>query len=245
MEIRILCNVIDTRALIGPCSHVSSRWYSWHESSPSYRVYSNWYLATCPFFSSYRVCTTIIWSIRTQFKFMFSNISATAPPPPPPSPYPHSRKVEVTIAIIPSYISFSASDDRNLALKRTTYQSSTHATASALAQSWHAVDGNSDPDYMEGSCTYTASADRQPWWAVELDATYMVTHVTITNRGDCCGKWNTHVVIHECMHALTYMQTSMHIYLHTYIHTYTYIHACMYPSIHTCMHIYLHAYVHT
>ena len=37
VEIRFLCNVIDARALIGPCSHVTSRccliWYSWHESS--------------------------------------------------------------------------------------------------------------------------------------------------------------------------------------------------------------------
>ena len=37
VEIRFLSNVIDARALIGPCSHVTSRccliWYSWHESS--------------------------------------------------------------------------------------------------------------------------------------------------------------------------------------------------------------------
>ena len=37
VEIRFLCNEIDARALIGPCSQVTSRWcliwYSWHESS--------------------------------------------------------------------------------------------------------------------------------------------------------------------------------------------------------------------
>ena len=37
VEIWFLSNVIDARALIGPCSHVTSRWrliwYSWHESN--------------------------------------------------------------------------------------------------------------------------------------------------------------------------------------------------------------------
>ena len=44
------------RALIGPCSHVTSRWcqISTPGVSPTlhYRVYSNWSLATYPFFSS-------------------------------------------------------------------------------------------------------------------------------------------------------------------------------------------------
>ena len=39
VEIRFLSNVIDARALIGPCSHVTSRWwlfwYSCHEASIS------------------------------------------------------------------------------------------------------------------------------------------------------------------------------------------------------------------
>ena len=39
MEIRYFCYVIDTRALIGPCSHVALRWcqiwYFWHESNSS------------------------------------------------------------------------------------------------------------------------------------------------------------------------------------------------------------------
>ena len=42
VEIRCLSNVIDARALIGPCSHVSPcwwlMWYSWHESSTLYKA---------------------------------------------------------------------------------------------------------------------------------------------------------------------------------------------------------------
>ena len=55
VEIRFLCNVIDTRALIGPCSHVTSR--CCQSATPGmspashYSAYSNWSLATYPFFS--------------------------------------------------------------------------------------------------------------------------------------------------------------------------------------------------
>ena len=55
VEIRFLRNVIDKRALIGPCSHVTSRWCQsvTPGMSPSshYNAYSNWSLATYPFFS--------------------------------------------------------------------------------------------------------------------------------------------------------------------------------------------------
>ena len=56
VEIRFLCNVIDTRALIGPCSHVTSHFCQsvtpGMSPAPHYSAYSNWSLATYPFFSS-------------------------------------------------------------------------------------------------------------------------------------------------------------------------------------------------
>ena len=59
VEIRILCNVIDTRTLIGPCSSVTSRCCQsvtpGMSPRPHYSAYSNWSLATYPFFSSSKV----------------------------------------------------------------------------------------------------------------------------------------------------------------------------------------------
>ena len=59
VEIRFLCNVIDTRALIGPCSHMTSRCCQSVTPGMSLALhstaYSNWSLATYPFFSSSKI----------------------------------------------------------------------------------------------------------------------------------------------------------------------------------------------
>nr|XP_029537549.1 uncharacterized protein LOC115142234 [Oncorhynchus nerka] len=49
----------------------------------------------------------------------------------------------------------------------------------------NAIDGNRDSHFYHGSCTHTDS-QTNPWWRVDLLDTYIVTSVTITNRGDCC-----------------------------------------------------------
>ncbi|GMH43801.1 hypothetical protein BSKO_11735 [Bryopsis sp. KO-2023] len=49
-----------------------------------------------------------------------------------------------------------------------------------------AVDGSTNPKYGSGSCTHTKK-QRNPWWQVDLGATYQITKVVITNRGDCCS----------------------------------------------------------
>ena len=60
LAIRFLCNEINTRDLIGPCSHlfhmISARSVT-PCMSPAlhYRAYSNWSLAAYPFFSSSKV----------------------------------------------------------------------------------------------------------------------------------------------------------------------------------------------
>ncbi|GMH43774.1 hypothetical protein BSKO_11708 [Bryopsis sp. KO-2023] len=50
-----------------------------------------------------------------------------------------------------------------------------------------AVDGNTDSSYSSASCTHTKK-QKNPWWQVDLGATYQITKVVITNRGDCCSE---------------------------------------------------------
>uniref|UniRef100_A0A671MMY5 Si:ch1073-376c22.1 n=1 Tax=Sinocyclocheilus anshuiensis TaxID=1608454 RepID=A0A671MMY5_9TELE len=69
----------------------------------------------------------------------------------------------------------------NLAVGAEAVQSSTY---NHLGAAQNAVDGNSESNYMLGSCTHTAGDD--PWWRVDLREVHKVTRVSITNRGDCC-----------------------------------------------------------
>ncbi|XP_048057788.1 uncharacterized protein LOC125275135 isoform X1 [Megalobrama amblycephala] len=73
---------------------------------------------------------------------------------------------------------------KNLALGATAVQSSTF---DGLTAAQNAVDGNRNPNYISRSCSHT-KADKDPWWRVDLLEVYMVTRVSITNRGDCCAE---------------------------------------------------------
>uniref|UniRef100_A0A8C1QY27 Si:ch73-359m17.2 n=1 Tax=Cyprinus carpio TaxID=7962 RepID=A0A8C1QY27_CYPCA len=72
---------------------------------------------------------------------------------------------------------------KNLAVGAPAVQSSTY---NSLGAAKNAVDGNSDSNYMRGSCTHTAGDN--PWWRVDLRKPHKVTRVIITNRGDCCAE---------------------------------------------------------
>ncbi|XP_026149692.1 uncharacterized protein LOC113122505 isoform X4 [Mastacembelus armatus] len=48
-----------------------------------------------------------------------------------------------------------------------------------------AIDGNRASNWVENSCTHTVN-DRNPWWRLDLQKTYNIDTVTITNRKDCC-----------------------------------------------------------
>lgn len=53
-----------------------------------------------------------------------------------------------------------------------------------------AVDGNRDPIFNHGSCMHTSdTGDPTPWWAVDLGQLIIVQEVYLTNRGDCCGRF--------------------------------------------------------
>ncbi|CAH3028156.1 unnamed protein product [Porites evermanni] len=67
--------------------------------------------------------------------------------------------------------------DQNLALKKTTEQSSTDNNGFSS----RAVDDNLGPYYDSKSCTHTKQ-EENPWWRVDLGREYIVTDVQIINR---------------------------------------------------------------
>uniref|UniRef100_A0A673CUN9 F5/8 type C domain-containing protein n=1 Tax=Sphaeramia orbicularis TaxID=375764 RepID=A0A673CUN9_9TELE len=50
-----------------------------------------------------------------------------------------------------------------------------------------AIDGNTASNWAQGSCTHTQN-DHQPWWRLDLQNTYQINSVVITNRRDCCSQ---------------------------------------------------------
>uniref|UniRef100_A0A1A8N367 Fucolectin tachylectin-4 pentraxin-1 domain-containing protein n=1 Tax=Nothobranchius pienaari TaxID=704102 RepID=A0A1A8N367_9TELE len=75
----------------------------------------------------------------------------------------------------------------NVALRGTATQS-THllGNPSVLGIAINAIDGNRNSQMMAGSCTHTAQ-QANPWWRVDLLESYIIDHINIVNRGDCCS----------------------------------------------------------
>ena len=63
--------------------------------------------------------------------------------------------------------------------------------------SYKAVDGITSADYRDMGCsnTYISAGYHLPWLVVELDNIYSVYSVVLTNRGDCCGKYNLYIFL--------------------------------------------------
>ncbi|CAI5661912.1 unnamed protein product [Oreochromis niloticus] len=82
---------------------------------------------------------------------------------------------------------------QNLATRGKATQSTCypHPRASAL----NAIDGNRNSDFMAGSCTHT-NEQTNPWWKVDLLQSYIITSITVTNRGDCCHERLNGLEIH-------------------------------------------------
>ncbi|XP_069829320.1 fucolectin-4-like [Dendropsophus ebraccatus] len=55
-----------------------------------------------------------------------------------------------------------------------------------LSAASNAIDGNTDPIWIHGSC-FSSQFEFSPWWRVDLLQTYKISSITITNRGDCCA----------------------------------------------------------
>jgi len=70
----------------------------------------------------------------------------------------------------------------NVALGKPAMQSSTFKSAAASL----AVDGNSDGNYWNGSVSSTDGQESSAWWKVDLQGTFNIGQIKISNRTDCC-----------------------------------------------------------
>ncbi|XP_077147954.1 fucolectin-like [Ranitomeya variabilis] len=93
------------------------------------------------------------------------------------------------LTFIVLWISVFADKDkyRNLALHGRATQSSIakDPTYGYMSMAINAIDGNQDTDFYHGSCSHTSN-DVSPWWRVDLLRVYIINHITITTRNDCC-----------------------------------------------------------
>ncbi|CAN2391709.1 eel-Fucolectin Tachylectin-4 Pentaxrin-1 Domain, partial [Pristimantis euphronides] len=74
---------------------------------------------------------------------------------------------------------------KNVALRgRATF--STNVGDRGLSDAVNAIDGNVDPFFNHGSC-FSTQSELSPWWRLDLLEAHKISHITITNRGDCCA----------------------------------------------------------
>ncbi|KAM9309956.1 uncharacterized protein KZ484_025880 [Pholidichthys leucotaenia] len=75
---------------------------------------------------------------------------------------------------------------QNVALRGKATQSRRYEGSwDVFGAAYNAIDGNRESRFNYGSCTHT-HGETNPWWRVDLLDSYIITSVTITNRGDCC-----------------------------------------------------------
>jgi RHS repeat-associated protein len=98
---------------------------------------------------------------------------------------------------------------QNLAMGKAVSQSSTLAF-SPPGDASHAVDGNTDGNYMVGSVTHT-NGESQPWWQVDLGSVRAVERVGVWNRTDCCAERLTdfYVFVSDAPFASTNLQATL------------------------------------
>lgn len=66
----------------------------------------------------------------------------------------------------------SLTDLPNIALRKPVEQSSTYRPYEAK----YAVDGNRGTDHIQDKCTNTGDGDKNPWWRVDLQASFVFHH---------------------------------------------------------------------
>ena len=84
--------------------------------------------------------------------------------------------------IINSFIHFTYSDNLNVNIARgkPTALSSTYGVDKAYSS--FAVDGNTSGDMEISGCAHSGADWRNQWWMVDLQMTYLIHRVIITNR---------------------------------------------------------------
>ncbi|KAG7999307.1 Fucolectin-4 [Nibea albiflora] len=88
----------------------------------------------------------------------------------------------------------SADTYENVALRGKATQSDRYNHAFGAAYS--AIDGNRDTNFDHASCTHTSGLKPNPWWRVDLLDSYVITSISIYNRGDCCPERINGLQIH-------------------------------------------------
>ncbi|XP_067663126.1 uncharacterized protein [Haliotis asinina] len=72
--------------------------------------------------------------------------------------------------------------ETNLALNKPTSESSAYSGVDGST----ANDGSSNGHFGSGSCFASVYGDSEPWWQVDLQASFIVKKIEIINRQDCC-----------------------------------------------------------
>jgi hypothetical protein len=72
--------------------------------------------------------------------------------------------------------------------------------ASQSSVGWNGVpnlanDGLYSQNYDDKTCSHT-NLEKNPWWKIDLGATYNVESVKVWNRADCCGERLSSLVVH-------------------------------------------------
>nr|XP_014354456.1 PREDICTED: fucolectin-like [Latimeria chalumnae] len=73
-------------------------------------------------------------------------------------------------------------EEKNVALWGRATQSSRY---SRKGEANHAIDGKKSTNYFSGACSSTKKVFG-PWWRLELEKSFNISAIAITNRGDCC-----------------------------------------------------------
>jgi len=109
---------------------------------------------------------------------------------PPTRDKPHKGRKVTTAGNAPDYVytwtsrSVVIKTNENLALHKKTVQISTYTDDDGMEYGSNlAVDGNTNGDFHNRSCSHTLD-DEHAWWAVDLGHQTTVGRVRITNRGD-------------------------------------------------------------
>uniref|UniRef100_A0ABM5GF69 Uncharacterized protein isoform X1 n=1 Tax=Pogona vitticeps TaxID=103695 RepID=A0ABM5GF69_9SAUR len=93
------------------------------------------------------------------------------------------RSVSQNLCLLIFLPALRASEVPNVAPLGVAFQSSTFSPEAVAS---NAIDGSTEGDYGQGSCTHT-EYESNPWWIVDLKAEYRVFRVSISNRRDCCS----------------------------------------------------------
>lgn len=120
--------------------------------------------------------------VKSVLQFPLSSSALPWPPPALSFIFNNSPSSPETPQVWP-HTDSPMSPSENVALRGKATQLRRYAHDFGAA--YNAIDGNRESWFHMGSCTHSAELI-DPWWRVDLLRAYVVTSISITNRGDCC-----------------------------------------------------------